>query len=113
MEHRPTTEIASVKSDVGALTADMDSVKSDGFSLRSELVSMDVRLSTALDHVQEVLAQATKQGFDDTAHELRGMHAMLGRPKQWMRMCPVGRTQAVKPTSSTATAKAWMASHAE
>ena len=78
MERRHTTDIASVKSDVGSLRADMVSVKSDGASLRSELVSMGVRLSTAVGHTREVLAQATKRGFDDTERELREMHAMLG-----------------------------------
>ena len=114
MEQRLTTDIASVKSDVGSLKADMVSVKSDVVSFRSELVSMEVRLTTALDHTQEVLAQVTKRGFDDTASELREMHAMLGATAEAVDAdVPGWKEGNRKPTSSTDTAKTWMASHTE
>ena len=56
----------------------MVSVQSDVVSLRSEVVAMEVRLSTAIDHTQEVFAQVIKRGFDDTDNQRRKMRDILG-----------------------------------
>lgn len=92
MEQRNTDDIASVRSDVGSLETDMVSVKSevgslktdivsvkgDIVSLRSEMVSMEARLTTTIDHTQEVLAQVTTRAFDDRKSQLRDVRAFLG-----------------------------------
>lgn len=46
--------------------------------LQVYLEGMEQRLTTAIDHTQEVLAQVVKRGFDDTEGQFREMRKILG-----------------------------------